>query len=122
MMHSLGSAGNLSFYHYIVHRHAICPEKFRSLSASAAAHHTDLRDFSLFMILSLRDTEGGTSDTKTIRLDSRLNMLPKHNATTVHVNIITLYGMLKSGVGRESRRLVVRVVYSPAFMMITAAL
>lgn len=74
------------------------------------------------MILSLRDTEGGTSDTKTIRLDSRLNMLPKHNATTVHVNIITLYGMLKSGVGRESRRLVVRVVYSPAFMMITAAL
>ena len=36
-------------------------------------------------------------------LVNKLNMLPKKSATTVHVNVITLYGMLKSGVGRLTR-------------------
>lgn len=31
---------------------------------------------------------------------SRLNTDPKNSAMTVHVNVMTLYGMLKSGVGR----------------------
>lgn len=49
-------------------------------------------------------------------------MLPKHKATTVQVRMITLYGMLKSGVGRESNKLVVRMAYSPELSTMTAAL
>lgn len=68
------------------------------------------------------DSFGGTSEIGTMRLERRLNMLPKHNATTVQVRMITLYGMLKSGVGRDNNRLVVLTVYSPEFSVITAAL
>ena len=37
--------------------------------------------------------------------------MPNANAIIVLVRMMTLYGMLKSGVGRESRRLPVRKVY-----------
>ena len=41
---------------------------------------------------------------------SRLKTEPKNRAITVEDKIITLYGILKSGVGREMR---VDVVYNP---------
>ena len=50
------------------------------------------------------DTAGGSSDASTSLRDNKLNMLPKHNATTVQVKMMTLYGMLKSGVGSDNRR------------------
>lgn len=67
---------------------------------------------SRFKSRSRMESRGGTSDAGTMRLDKRLNMPPKHSATTVHVRIITLYGILKSGVGRDNRRLVVLTTYA----------
>lgn len=49
----------------------------------------------------------GTSSTSTNLLINRLKILPNPNAITVLVKMITLYGILKSGVGSGNNRLVV---------------
>src|SRR5687767_10997256 len=53
---------------------------------------------------------GGSKATTTNRLVNKLNTLPNKNATSEHVKMITLYGMLKSGVARSTSRLDVYIL------------
>jgi hypothetical protein len=57
----------------------------------------------------------------TNRRTSKLKILPKANAITVELRIITLYGILKSGVGRLSKSDGVRNTPPPT-IVITAGL
>ena len=50
--------------------------------------------------------------TTTNRRVNRLNILPNTSAIIVLVKMMTLYGILKSGVGRDSSKLVVRIIYA----------
>ena len=56
------------------------------------------------------------SSAPTNRRTSKLNTLPNARAITVLVRMMTLYGMLKSGVGRGRSREVVRILTFPDVM------
>ena len=81
---------------------------YLSASTSASTSFADLVNLALTLCINVGFE--GTSEASTSLLVSKLNMLPKQSAITVQVRIMTLYGILKSGVGSARSSEVVRVV------------
>ena len=87
-------------------------EDFFSPLENSPKHHRAMRTIS-------RSFDAGGS---VLFCTSTRNIGPKHIAITVDVIVITLYGMLKSGVGRAINRVPLYTVYAAPSSPSTAAL